>query len=914
MNTSNPTTGNVPKKNWLFPVGIGIIALGSLVVVSCFHDDDPQVNLTQDDTFLPQEPAPIDVQGTALFCDEVAPTSTDAEGLFVAEPDSIAKHNVSFDPTNTGYPTNPASWNNHNSGNNVKRMSAIVLSQKPDGTAVLDPDSGVQYDVHPLVVSYGEQVIGAFEGGDGSADIGDPDNVDDIFVSLSLDNGTSWKKIKVGDTAKNMSSIVTWNGLRIPYPGHSHKPTMAVQGNQVLVAWNDKYCPTGDPFDLIDDEGNLTGDQEDTYKVNGSQGTIDYGGVVAPNGKTVYEVPFSCVWTARGVFDPDNLDEDGAPDIIWRKAQQMTSGTRDSNKIWIAPAKDIGFAITWQEDPDGLREGKGLGPGQGWSGATTNHGADIWYTHIRADDFDDVCTEFDADGICTAQTDDVATILALGEKPKPAVNFAYPVRITNNEVCSDTDANPDTTTKLWCVDNCVSTVAVESQSGSSTNRCIQNDIDYMVPDSTIAPEAAVLDGDTGASRPALKLLRTNYVDPDTGDPEVVAILVYEETKGLSESSPADQDQGDSDTDIAVEGKSVYFESFFWEEPVSVSAGRVVNTFVPEVTVNSEAVGDYTETGLLIYENARRVVFMPQVDACEMAEGDPTFALLYKQGIDTQGGPSDMFVRANYGFTYDDFGLLDGREVTNVSSHTNEDVLTGRGQVIWDATWLDTQSYENSVDNTFSPRGWLRGGEVYTGFEYSPLWRATTVGTIPNNFWMHSYVDSAWQGPKQLSIVTGSKVSTLDPRFIPTPQGDATSIASDASNPNVMFMGYGTFDMETGHELDLFYMRSTDKGVNWEYIDGGGAIVLVDSNPATSDGIPGTDDDAAERVSKLAAKIDVIEMELQGLASPDGTLYFGVWNEESDGPLDSDELVANHKNYGLESRFGLVEYDTAPVAP
>ena len=274
----------------------------------------------------------------------------------------------------------------------------------------------------------------------------------------------------------------------------------------------------------------------------------------------------------------------------------------------------------------------------------------------------------------------------------------------------------------------------------------------------------------------------------------------------------------------------------------------------------------------------------------------------------------MFVRANYGFTYDDFGLLDGREVTNVSSHTNEDVLTGRGQVIWDATWLDTQSYENSVDNTFSPRGWLRGGEVYTGFEYSPLWRATTVGTIPNNFWMHSYVDSAWQGPKQLSIVTGSKVSTLDPRFIPTPQGDATSIASDASNPNVMFMGYGTFDMETGHELDLFYMRSTDKGVNWEYIDGGGAIVLVDSNPATSDGIPGTDDDAAERVSKLAAKIDVIEMELQGLASPDGTLYFGVWNEESDGPLDSDELVANHKNYGLESRFGLVEYDTAPVAP
>ena len=924
MNDSTNNSGNTrPKRKWLFPLGVAAIAISSIVVVSCFHDDDPAFVASDTTTPLPDEPV-LQVVGDKLYCDAVAPTSDTASGLYPEAPDSIAKHNVSHDPTNTGDATNPASWNNHNSGNNVKRMSAIVLSQKPEGEPVLDPDTQAQYEVHPLVISYGEQVIGDYEPGDGSADVGDPYNVDDIFVSLSLDNGTSWKKVKVGDTADSSSIFVRWADSpdgRLQYPGHSHKPTMAIEGNNVLVAWNDKYCNSGDPFDLVDTEGNLIDpDQPDTYKVNGSQGSIDYGGITAlPNGKIVDEVPFSCVWTARGVLTTDtDLDADGEPDvaIIWRQAEQMTSGTRDSNKIWIAPAKDIGFAITWQEDPDGLRTGKGLGPGAGWSGASTNHGTDIWYTHIRAEDFDDVCTEFDADGNCIAQTDDLATILALETKPQVAVNYTYPVRITNNEVCSDTDANADTTTKLWCVDNCDSTIAVTSQSGSTTNRCVQNDIDYMVPDSTVALQLAVLDGDTGASRPALKLLRTNstILDAD-GDPEVVAVLVYEETKGLAESSPADQDQGDSDTEIAVEGKSVYFESFLWKDPVKVSAGRIVNTFVPEVVINSEAVGDYSETGLLIYENARRVVFMPQVDPCEQQEGNPTFAILYKQGYDTQGGPSDMFVRANYGFTYDDFDLLDGREVTNVSSHTNEDVLQGKGQVIWDQTWLDTQSYETPADNTFSPRGWLRGGEVYTGFEYSPLWRATMVGTIPNNFWMHSFVDSAWQGPKQLSIVTGAQVSTLDPRFIPTPQGDDTTIASDASNPEVIFLGYGTFDMTTGHELDLLYMRSTDKGVNWEYIDGNGAIVLVDSNPLTSDGIPGTDDDAAERVSKLAAKIDVIEMELQGLASPDGTMYFGVWNEESDGPLDSDELVANHKNYGLESRAGLVVYDDPdPAAP
>ena len=889
MTHSNANAGNDPQKRTLvLALGIAAIAVGSAVVVSCFHDDDPAVVATDTGVPLPDEPAPIQVAGTSLFCDAVAPTSTEASGLFVEAPDSIAKHNISFS-VDSGDLDNPGSWNNHNAGNNLKTLTAVVLSQLPDGSPVLDPDTNAQYEVHPILVSYGEQVIGEFEGGDGSADIPDPDNIDDIFVSVSLDNGTSWKKEKVGDTAKNASAIVTWNGVRIPYPGHSHKPTMAVEGNNILVAWNDKYCPTGNPFDLEDPA------TEDYYKVNGSQGTVDYGGVVfEPNGKTIYEAPYSCVWTARGVFgDPE---ADGTYAIEWRQAQQLTSGTRDSNKIWIA-AEEVGFAITWQEDPDGLRPGKGEGPGEGWSGATTNHGADIWYTYIRMDDFDDVCTELDADGNCIASTDDPLQIAGLAEKPKPAVNFTYPVRITNNDTCTPDD------TKLYCADHCTSTTSVESnnQSGTSILRCVQNDIDYMVPDSTVSPQAAVLDGDTGASRPALTILKTNAAEP-----EFVAVLAYEETKGLSESSPADQ--GDTDTDIALEGKAVYFESFFWDQPVEVSASRPVNMFVPEATVNPDD-GTFTLTGLDIYENARRVVIMNQVDGCEMQDGDPTFALLYKQGYDTQGGPSDMFVRVNYGFTYDEFGLLDSREVTNVSSHDNEDPATGRGAVIWDTTWLDTQSYENALDNTFSPRGWLRGGDVFTGFEYSPLWRATTVGTIPNNFWINRYVDSTWNGPVQLSMVTGDQVSTLDPRFIPTPAG-SKALPSDASNADVIFLAYGTFDMQTGEELDLLYSRSTDRGATWEYIDGSGNLIVVD---AGTDRLPGTTDDVptgASRLSKLAARADVHEMEVQGLASPDGTLFLGAWLEETAGPVD----LADHNLLGLESRFGLVEYDTAPVAP
>jgi hypothetical protein len=46
-----------------------------------------------------------------------------------------------------------------------------------------------------------------------------------------------------------------------------------------------------------------------------------------------------------------------------------------------------GYAIMWQEDPDGLRPGDGAGPGHGWSGATTNHKTDVWYSYITMEDF-----------------------------------------------------------------------------------------------------------------------------------------------------------------------------------------------------------------------------------------------------------------------------------------------------------------------------------------------------------------------------------------------------------------------------------------------------------------------------------------------------------------------------------------------
>lgn len=247
-----------------------------------------------------------------------------------------------------------------NSHNSRARLSAVVPAQSSDGNLT---DGGAT-KFHPIAVIYNEQVVGVYETGDGSADIGDPDQRDALFFSLSLDNGETWKKQQISASEDKTSTQVTWNGTMIDYKGHTQKPKMAAYGNNILLAWHDKYCPSGNPF-------NLAQDANDSYPSD----------VFA-----AYEVPFSGVWTARGV-----LNENGATDgsVTWRAPMRLNTGKRDSNHIWVE-GSEVGFAMAWQEDTTGLRSGKGEGPGDGWSGATPNHGTDIWYSSIKMEDFEDV--------------------------------------------------------------------------------------------------------------------------------------------------------------------------------------------------------------------------------------------------------------------------------------------------------------------------------------------------------------------------------------------------------------------------------------------------------------------------------------------------------------------------------------------
>jgi len=790
------------------------------------------------------QPPEVNITGTKLACETEDTTSSDDAKDYNASNTMLRNvSSTSNDPNSENY-----NRENPTAQNSLERMRGVLLdARKADGSLVDDADE----KVYPLVMSYAQQIVGPYELSDGDADIGDPNTLDGIFVALSLDDGDTWKNYTIADFTDRSSMTVDWNGVDTVYKGHSHKPTIAVEGNRILVAWHSKYCPTGNPLDLPQDsDGNYT---TDYFAVNGPQRSIDYDGIIAPNGKAVYEVPFSCIWTARGIMNTD----DG--NITWHSPMQLTSGTRDSNHIWLE-ASDVGFAMVWQEDTEGMHAGGGSGPGEGWSGATTNHGTDIWYASLKMEDFD-----------ATDGTDE--------NKPKSANNFTYPVRITDNEKCQEDD------NKLFCQYLCDTYGSVDiakgNKSGDIVKRCLTYDTD-MLSDTQV-----VMDGDTGASRPALKILKT-----DAGEP--IVIVGYEETKGLSEntSGTGDQDQGEDTTDIELEGKSVYFESFnfnaiyaYDDSNVStihevamplISAGNIVNVKSPQEG----------NTSNMIFENARRLVIGTQIDACQADRF--TFAFLYKQSFDTQGASSDMFVRVNEGFTYDSFIPLDGRVVTNVSAQDNRTVEHIEDyNVSWSEDNLDDYTYENKEENTFSPRIFLRGNTIYVGFEYTPNYDATAQENMPDNFHHNIYIDGAWRGPVNVTQITQGGTTSVDARFFTTPKGKDSGLESDKSNPNLLFITWGTVErIDQEHpelgttEGGIYAKRSTDIGLTW-----GPTIKVADKD--------GT---------------DIHEKEVGSIATPDGKTIYNVWIQEEDEFNSSDPFS------GLDSWFGRIDYNISNTAP
>ena len=481
----------------------------------------------------------------------------------------------------------------------------------------------------------------------------------DAYAALSLDDGATWKRTNLSNSA-DLSSFYLADGH--PYPGDAHNMTFAIAGDKVLVGWISKYCDGGSPMYTFSDE-DVVALQEafdlpdlyvrDIWGVAGSQSSVDYTLQGFPE---VGEIPYSCVWSARGQLLPVELDDTGTMgyDIIWTKAERLTSGRRDANRLEMNGDGAAGFMMTWQEDPQGLRPGQGLGPGEGWSGAVVNQQTDLWYSFISKEDFVMVQA---SDAITDAV--DIADYVG-DEMPKPAVPMAMPIRLTDNKMCKKTGS------ELYCyvdfetdeVDGVVNPYAntdlpddlttIEQSEGSST--LCTTTVSWTNPGGTgltlcQTEDGRVLAGRVGASRPRVNV-QPYDADGDGEYDNAWVIMGAEESKALGEGSTDDSAEPE---DL---GKNMWYYSFDMLHPEIVMQGGMLNQPAKDPTTFNSTDGTSTFFELLeddfdnkFYETeiSRRFSHFSQ-PIHQIGDSGVSAVLIVKQGIINQGGPADIFLR------------------------------------------------------------------------------------------------------------------------------------------------------------------------------------------------------------------------------------------------------------------------------
>jgi len=219
-----------------------------------------------------------------------------------------------------------------------------------------------------LIAVYGEGVIAP-----GGARVYDTKeralrNPYDVFIKWSRDGGTTWSDpLNVSNMAGLWSLKTDITGLvdgpdrnAVEYYGDSDKANAFSQGNSILLTWTAKYCGDG-----------VTSGESAVQKY------VTYAELAG------IEVPFSCTYVSRLQWNA------GLGRVVQLDKQRLSDGSRDAKQD-MNVGNANGFAMVWQEDPEGLKLGQAEGPGEGASGATVNHHTNIWYSFIPVATFGDV--------------------------------------------------------------------------------------------------------------------------------------------------------------------------------------------------------------------------------------------------------------------------------------------------------------------------------------------------------------------------------------------------------------------------------------------------------------------------------------------------------------------------------------------
>ena len=283
------------------------------------------------------------------------------------------------------------------------------------------------------------------------------------------------------------------------------------------------------------------------------------------------------------------------------------------------------------------------------------------------------------------------------------------------------------------------------------------------------------------------------------------------------------------------------------------------------------------------ENARRARFVAQTNA---ASGSGIrFAIFWRQGYYTQGGPADVMMRIGYrsaeagstGFNPADLNppvdpncfALDYASAVNLSSaaplNISSNTLNAEVDNLNDTTDADF------LENARAHRAVLRANDLYVGYIYSEDGVVAAATDLANyNFYVRRFNASngVWGSPVNLSNITNTAINVLEPRLIGMPgnrpgctdPGNITN-PENCQNKSVLLAAWGTetnvYEHIGGAEnLDIYFTRTTDKATHWE------PLTILASGPN-------------------------IQGESQLRVTPDGNRVFAVWNEtRSDGATNS----------------------------
>ncbi|MDM8557097.1 choice-of-anchor O protein [Desulfococcaceae bacterium HSG7] len=528
--------------------------------------------------------------------------------------------------------------------------------------------------------------------------------VHDVFGAVSRDEGQTWQITNLSESA-NKTSFTLANGE--PDYGHCRKPVFQVKSNRIFVVWSSRYAAEGspryedegDPHDMgINEEPAPHGQQQGQHPepLTGQQ-SVDYTDMGFSD---VGEVAYSVAWGARGVIITGGmLGTPTAPtpwrtagykvgDIVWFKAERLTSGVRDANQLFAGGAGGAGFAFTWQEDPLGLRPGKADGPGHGWGGAITSNKTDIWYSYLTW-----------ADMLKTP-----SPIPGPGEgRPASKIKMSLPVRLSDNVPQNTGGGRPNCFLQAYTV----------------------NPSDPLC-DQTKSAWAMI----GYAERRTNPLGKQDPMGPASVDEGKSAMYhTFEFTKPLED--PLDPDANVRAGNIVNLQKTDEDGNLLWLKDWS-----------------GNYILDENGDQLPAYYNSRRPRFVMQGKSAKGPSGT-VMIIIYKSSLGDCGYGSDIMMRrcvvpagpAGMGNPYKFANFHPGEQ--NMSATTVTQMgFAGLRALEWEQTPanLNDKPEDNPLDDSRAHRGGIRGDFVAFGYTYTPNLAMAQKGYDTYNFYIRRSFD------------------------------------------------------------------------------------------------------------------------------------------------------------------------------